>query len=64
MTAPRRWATKTEVAEHIHASIRTVDRMVERGDITAYPIAERLVRFDLDEIDQMIAHRAEVARNG
>lgn len=55
MTLTRRWATKAQVAEHIHASIRTVDRMVDRGELTAYPVGERLVRFDLNEVDDQIS---------
>lgn len=52
MTAPRPdWATKVEVAEHLKCSTKTVDRMVERGDFKAYPVGERLVRFDLNEVD-------------
>ena len=47
----RRWATKAEVAEHLRTSIRTVERMVDRGELRAYPVGERLVRFDLAEVD-------------
>lgn len=51
MTAERRWGTKGDVAQHLHVSTKTVDRLVARGEIRAYPVGPRLVRFDLAEID-------------
>lgn len=62
MTIGRRWVTKAEVAQHLHVSSRTVERMVDRGELTTYIVSERLVRFDLDEVDAMISGTAGVAR--
>lgn len=54
MTAPR-WATKEEVAEHLRVSIKTVQRMTTRGELTAYSLGPRLIRYDLREIDAMLS---------
>lgn len=47
----RRWATKEEVAEHIRVSVKTVQRMTARGELTAHSVGPRLIRYDLNEID-------------
>lgn len=63
MNSPRRWSTKDEVAEHLRCSTKTVDRLVDSGTITAYPIGPRMVRFDIEEIDQqMLAGTQETAQ--
>lgn len=49
-----RWATKDEAAQHIGVSIYTIDRLVKARRITAHKLG-RLVRFDLNELDQMLA---------
>lgn len=60
MTIPR-WATEDGVAQHVGASANTVRRWREQGLITAHKVG-RLVRYDLTEIDQMLADsRQEVA---
>jgi excisionase family DNA binding protein len=47
--------TTAELAEHLKCSTKTVTRMVERGEIRAVPIGERLVRFDVHEVDRMLS---------
>lgn len=53
MTAAR-WATKEEVAEHLRVSVKTVQRMTSRGQLTAYSVGPRLLRYDLSEVDQLL----------
>lgn len=64
MSTERRWATKHDVAEYIHASVSTVDRMVERGELTAYPVGKRLVRFDLNEVDDALTSAGKDTSRG
>lgn len=49
-----RWATKEEVAEHLRVSVKTVQRMTGRGELTAHNVGPRLVRYDLNELDEML----------
>lgn len=60
MTAAR-WATKEEVAQHLRVSTKTVQRMTERGELTAHPVGPRLIRYDLTQIDSMITTSQENA---
>ncbi|GAS98830.1 putative phage excisionase [Mycolicibacterium canariasense] len=60
MTAqPRRWGTKSDVAEHLQVSTKTVERMTERGELRAYAVGRRLVRYDMAEVDAMLAADTE-----
>ncbi|AQT82500.1 hypothetical protein B1R94_02215 [Mycolicibacterium litorale] len=59
MPVGRRWATKSQVAQYLATSISTVDRMVERGELTAYPVGKRLIRFDLNEVDATVTAGSE-----
>lgn len=59
MTNASRWATKEEVAEHLRVSTKTVQRMTERGELTAHPVGPRLIRYDLSEIDTMLSAAAQ-----
>lgn len=54
MPVASRWATKEEVAQHLRVSVKTVQRMTARGELTAHNIGPRLIRYDLTEIDQML----------
>ncbi|QRY48126.1 helix-turn-helix domain-containing protein [Mycolicibacterium boenickei] len=47
----RRWATKEEVANHIRVSVKTIQRMTARGELTAHRVGPRLIRYDLNEVD-------------
>lgn len=59
-----RWATKPQVAEHLQVSTRTVDRMVASGEIVARRVHDRLVRFDLNEIDTSLTPVRTIAIAG
>lgn len=48
----RRWATTRETAAYLHIGERTVRRMVADGHIVAHRIGRRLVRIDLNEVDE------------
>ena len=54
MPTVARWATKEEAAEHLRVSVKTVQRMTARGDLVAHNVGPRLIRYDLNEIDQML----------
>lgn len=61
----RRWATKEEVAEHIRVSVKTVQRMTARGELTAHGVGPRLIRYDLNEIDAILTPASqETTSNG
>jgi len=51
----RRWATREQAAQHIGVHPNTIDRWRAEGRITGYRAGERLVRFDLNEIDAMVS---------
>lgn len=51
MTGRRRYVTIAEAAEYLQVTDRTIRQMVTDGRLTAYRCGTRLVRFDLDEID-------------
>ena len=59
MTDSPRWATKEEVAEHLRVSVKTVQRMTSRGELTAHSVGPRLLRYDLCEIDAMLTATAQ-----
>lgn len=50
----RRWATREQVAEYLGIHVNTVDNWRTDGRITAYRAGDRLVRFDLNEVDAML----------
>lgn len=54
-----RWATRTRAAEHVDVNPDTIDSWVEQRLITAYKCGPRLIRYDLNEIDAMIAAGAK-----
>lgn len=47
------YVTKTELARHLHVSVRTVDNMMARHDIP-YVVLGRLVRFKISEVDDTL----------
>lgn len=57
----RRWATKTQAAEHAVVHPNTIDNWVTAGIVRAYKFGPRLVRYDLNEIDAMGAATASEA---
>lgn len=50
----RRWASEERAAEYADASANTIRRWREQGRINGYKVG-RLVRYDLNEIDAMLA---------
>ena len=55
MTTPHpRWVSKDGAAQHVGVNVETIDRWREQGLITAYRAGPRLIRYDLNQIDQMI----------
>ena len=47
----RHWISLNEAAEYLGVQPLTVRRMVARGDLTAYRLGSRLLRFDRAELD-------------
>lgn len=43
--------TRKELAEYLHCSIPTIDKLVKRGSIPAFRVAEHL-RFRLDNVKE------------
>jgi excisionase family DNA binding protein len=48
---PRRYARLAEAAEYLGVTDRTVRQMIADGRLTGYRSGTRLVRVDLNEID-------------
>ena len=46
-----RYASVEEVAEYTHVNPATIRRMVSAGDIPAVRFGKRLIRIDLDDVD-------------
>lgn len=53
-TPTRRPASIAEAAEHIGTSERTVRRYIADGRLTGYRVGPRLIRVDLDELDNLL----------
>lgn len=51
----RRWASRDQAAEYVGVHVNTIDRWRSEGLIRAYQAGPRLVRYDLAEIDAMLA---------
>lgn len=51
----RRWATKSQAAEYAVVHPNTIDNWVVAGIVRAYKFGPRLVRYDLNEIDEVAA---------
>ncbi len=47
----RRWASINDAAEYVGVNTKTLRRMMARGEITGYRFGDRLLRFDLNELD-------------
>lgn len=50
-----RWATEDHAAQHVGVSIYTIRRWREQGRITGYKLGHRIVRYNLNELDDMVA---------
>jgi excisionase family DNA binding protein len=49
--------TSEEVAERLRIGVRTIPRLVERGDLRAVRVGSRVFRFDPDEVERYVAGR-------
>ncbi len=52
--APRHLATIAAAADRYGVAIKTIQRRVADGTITAYRLGPRMVRVDLDECDRAL----------
>ena len=50
---PRRPATIAKAASHYEVTTRTVYRWIREGKLPAYRVGGRLLRIDLDDLDQL-----------
>lgn len=50
---PERWATIREAADYLKVSVPTVRRMITRGEVQARRISARLIRVDLESLDNV-----------
>jgi len=57
----RNWATREQAADHLGVHPNTIDRWRTDGLITGYKVGPRLVRYDLNEIDAVLAAAADNA---
>jgi excisionase family DNA binding protein len=64
ITAPLRLLTRTELAEALRVSPRTVDRMQAEGEITPVMLRGYLVRFYLPDVVRQLMARALVSKRG
>lgn len=51
---PRRYVSVDVAAETFSVSSRTIRRMISRGEISGYRVGERLLRVDLNELDEVV----------
>jgi excisionase family DNA binding protein len=52
---PRRYASIAEAARYVGVHPRTIRRHIAAGRLTGFHLGQRLIRVDLDELDQMLA---------
>lgn len=65
MSSPaRRYATIPQAAEYLQCGVRTVWRMINSGEVTAYRLHSRGVRLDLNEIDTKLQPLRTIATIG
>lgn len=63
MTTTPRWATKREAAEYARVHINTIDRWRAEGRLTTHGASDRVIRFDLNELDAMLTAGAAQEAN-
>jgi len=61
-TSESRYLSYSQAARYLSVSLGTLRRMVERGEVRAYPVGERLIRFDRAELDQLVRGDEEAAQ--
>jgi excisionase family DNA binding protein len=50
--AGRRYSTLADAATYLNVNQRTIRRLIADGVLTGYRLGGRLIRVDLDEVDQ------------
>jgi hypothetical protein len=64
VSAPLRLLTRTELADALQVSPRTVDRLLADGDITPVKPTDYMVRFYLPDVVRQLMARALVSKRG
>lgn len=58
MSAPHstrsRLVSLAEAADEYHCSVKTIRRMISRGEVTGYRIGTRSIRVDLNEFESRV----------
>lgn len=54
MPIKRRLVSVSQAAEHLSCSAKTVRRRIADGTLTGYRVGSRLIRVDLNEVDQLL----------
>ena len=60
----RRLASLDAAAKYIGVTDRTLRRWIADGDLIAYRLGRRVVRIDLDEVDQALCKPVPNAKAG
>jgi excisionase family DNA binding protein len=50
----RKWAPLEQGAAHIGVSTKTLRRLIASGRVTGYRMGTRLIRVDLNELDNLL----------
>lgn len=53
-TAARRLASINQAADYAAVSSKTIRRRIADGSLTGYKMGTRIIRVDLDELDQLL----------
>jgi excisionase family DNA binding protein len=53
-TGGRRYATLAEAAEYLRCNERTIRRKIAAGQLRAYHSGRKLIRIDLNELDEQL----------
>lgn len=53
-TTARRLASISQAAEYAAVNPKTIRRRIASGDLTGYRMGARLIRVDLNELDQLM----------
>ena len=54
MTASRRLTPISSAAQYADCSTKTIRRFIAAGKLTGYRFGSRLIRVDLDEVDDLM----------
>jgi excisionase family DNA binding protein len=63
-TIPRRYASISEAAEYVGVHSKTIRRHIAAGRLTGYHLGSRLIRVDLDQLDQLMSPIPTVRPDG